>query len=279
MEWLKHDEVALSELPDWATTEGGELDGDPYRVRLLAEGVVLVRGRKASAVRWGDILVPVRLEASSRFLIAAPRHPPNAPWFDIGGDDQDRIEGAVRGRLATLNETGYRGRRPARPSVAPEEILRAVLSYEPVAGAVEIPAKSGSVWRTAGVGGVLGSLTIGYYATLIGGPVSGLVGGLVGLIGGAGVTGSMEAVRKSRIGRVLVLTPDGFVGGLDGKNTRAVPWSRVGQFREGTSKNGAPALEVVSPEGEVVSRAEERWFGAPLDLIVPVAEAYRQRTQ
>ncbi|MFK7990527.1 MAG: hypothetical protein AB8I08_31185 [Sandaracinaceae bacterium] len=278
MEWLKHDDVPASELPEWAT--GGEtLDGDPYRVRLLSEGIVLERGRKASALRWADILVPIHLDGSARFLLAAARHPPQPPWFDIGGADRDRIEAAVRGRLAALDERGYRGRRPARPTVAPEEILHAVLSYEAVAGAVEIPAKSGNVWRTAGVGGVLGSLTIGYYAMLIGGPVTGLVGGLVGLVGGAGITGSMEAARKSRIGRVLVLTPDGFVAGLDGGDTRAVPWSRVGQFREGMSLDGAPALEVLSPDGEVVARAAARFFGAPLSVIVPVAEAYRERAR
>ena len=44
MDWLAADEVAPSQLPEWARAAGEVLDGKPYRVTMLAEGVVLYPG-------------------------------------------------------------------------------------------------------------------------------------------------------------------------------------------------------------------------------------------
>ena len=56
-----------------------------------------------------------------------------------------------------------------------------------------------------------------------------------------------------------------------------MPWFRVGRFVDGVDPHGESALEVYSPDDELVARAAARYFGQPLDVIVAVAEAYRRR--
>jgi hypothetical protein len=276
MEWLEHDEVPEGELPRWARAEGEVLDGKPYRVTAHAEGLVLRRGRAASAVRWEDVLTPVRLDDPRRLLIATARRPPRAPWFELGGRDVARIERALRTRLDALGHRGYRELRRRRDVMPPDEVLTAVLSKEPLPGAVEIPAATPSVLRSALVGATLGAATLGFYGVVFG-PAGLLTGGGVGAVGGAGLMGGIEHLRKRGAGRVLVLTPDAFVGGLDGQSVRAVPWFRVGRFVDGVDDAGRSALEVFGHDEQLLARVGARWFGAPLDVIVAVAEAYRER--
>lgn len=275
MQWLEHDEVSPSALPAWARTDAAPLDAHPYRMWALAEGLVLERGGLSSALPWSELLVPVRLEEPRRLLVAAARRPPRPPWFELGGD-VTRLEEVVRARLEAMHAGGYRAARPKRAAFPPDEILTHVLAHHPVPGAVEIPAAGRSVARSALVGACFGGGFLGLYGLAFGLP--GLVmGGAIGMLTGAASIGGIEHVRNRSTGRVLVLTPDAFVGGLDGRSVQAVSWSRVGGFREGVDELGESALEVFGRSGELVARAAARYFGKPLDVIVAVAEAYRRR--
>ncbi|HEY8430175.1 MAG TPA: hypothetical protein VIL20_17460, partial [Sandaracinaceae bacterium] len=154
-------------------------------------------------------------------------------------------------------------------------VLTQVLERGPLPGAVEIPAATPSVARRVLVGASLGGGVFAALGTVFG-PAGVLAGGAMGALGGAAVMRTFESIRF-RAGRVLVLTPDAFVGGLDGRSVRAVPWFRVGRFSEGVDDFGAPALEVFGPESDLIARVGARFFGKPLHVIVAVAEAYRRR--
>lgn len=276
MDWLQHDELAPVLLPDWAQSEGPWLDGRPYRVKMLSEGLVLERHGSVSAVPWQDVLAPVRLDEPRRLLLAAARRPPRPPWFQLAGDDVATIDEVVRARLAAMEAGSYRARRPVRDVVSPDEILTRVLAHHPVPGGVEIPAAGQSVLIGALKGATLGGAFFGLYGLAFGLP--GLVtAGAVGMLGGAGIFGGVEHWRNRKAGRVLVLTPDAFVGGLDGHSVRAISWPFVGRFGEGVDESGESALEVSNSTGEIVVRVSARYFGQPLDVIVAVAEAYRRR--
>jgi len=276
VDWIAHDEQPLEALPGWARVEGEVLDGKPYRVTLLPEGIVLERAGRRSALRWDEVLVPIRVDEPRRLLLAASREPPRVPWFELRGLDVPRIEREVRLRLEAVDHRGYRERRRSRKVMPADEVLTEVLDHRPLPGAVEIPRAHPSVVRSAFTGGSIGAATLGFYGLLFG-PGGMLLAGGVGAVSGAALMGGIEAVRRRNAGRVLVLTPDAFVGGLDGKSIRAVPWFRVGRFVDGVDPHGESALEVWSPDDELVARAAARFFGQPLDVIVAVAEAYRKR--
>lgn len=273
MQWLEHDEVPIDELPAWAHEGGTLLDGDPYDVRMFPEGIALSRGRVASALRWEDVLVPIRLEDPHRLLIATARRPPRAPWFELGGADVTLIEGALRTRLEWVEGT-YRERRRAQPVVPPNVVLTSVLDHAPLPGAVEIHVPAPSSVRVVALGAALGGAALGLLAPAIG---IGAVATAFGVVGGAGVAGALELARARLPKRVLVLTPDAFVGGLDGRSVRAVSWARVGRFAEGVDDRGESALEVFGPADELLARVAARYFGKPLDVIVAIAESYRKR--
>lgn len=275
MDWLEHDEVSREALPEWAREPGDSLDGGPYRVRAHAAGLVIERHALFSVVPWSEVLVPVRLEEPRRLLLAAARRPPRPPWFELGGEAA-QLEQVIRTRLDAMRAGSYRARRALGEAVPPDVILTRVLAREPLPGAVEIPAAGHSVGRSALAGAFLGGGFLGLYGLAFGAP--GLVAGAaLGMLGGAGVLGGIERVRNRSTGRVLVLAPDGFVGGLDGQSVQAVSWSRVGRFVDGMDDFGQSALEVYAPTGELLARVGARFFGQPLDVIVAVAEAYRRR--
>lgn len=277
MEWLAHDEVAPETLPDWARGSGEVLDGRPFEVSVRAEGLVLAYGQLVTALRWDEVLVPIRLDDPRRLLIAAARRPPRPPWLELGGRDVAAIERVLRARLDAIDHRSYRERRRTRDVVPPDEVLTQVLERRPLPGAVEIPAATPSVIRSALTGAGIGGGMLGLYGLALGTPLGLLAAGTVGALGGAGLLGGVELLRRRGAGRVLVLTPDAFVGGLDGTSVRAVPWFRVGRFAEGVDDTGEAALEVFGPAGELVARVASRFFGRPLDVIVAVAEAYRRR--
>ena len=276
MDWLAEDEVELDALPPWAREGTSVMDGKPYDVRVCPEGLVLVKGRTASAVRWEDVLVPIRLDHPRRLLVSCARRPPRAPWFELGGIDVAQIESAVRTRLEAIEHRGYRDRRRRADPIPADEVLTRVMDRDPLPGAVEIPAATPSVVRSAAIGATVGGATLAFYGLLFG-PAGMIAAGAVGALGGATVMGGIEQLRKRSAGRVLVLTPDAFVAGLDGESVRAVAWSRVGRFSEGVDEAGTDALEVFTPQDELVARVAAHFFGAPLDVIVAVAEAYRKR--
>lgn len=274
MEWLAYDEVPRDALPEWARGPGEVLDGWPFGVSVRAEGLVLTAGERATAIRWHEVLVPIRLDEPRRLLIAAARQPPRPPWFELGGADVAEVERALRMRTERFEGGGYRERRPARVAMAPDEVLDLVLARRPLPGAVEIPAATPSALNSVLAGAGAGGLLAVSVAPIALGP---LTAGVLGALGGAALLGSIEYQRTRKAGRVLVLTPDAFVGGLDGLSVSAVPWFRVGRFVEGVDERGESALEVFDPTGGLVARVAGRFFGRPLDVVVAVAEAYRQR--
>jgi hypothetical protein len=277
MDWLAADDVDPAQLPDWAKVQGEVLDGRPYRVTVLTEGVVLSRGKRACALKWEDILVPIRLDEPRRLLIAAPRQPPRPPWFELGGHDVAKIERAIRARVEAIDHRGYRERRRGGDVLSPDLVLTRVLEHSAVPGAVEIPAASPNLLKSALKGAGIGGGILGLYGILLG-PPGVVIGAMIGALLGGLATGGYEMSRKKKTaGRVLVLTPDAFVGGLDGQSVRAVSWARVGRFNEGVDETGESALEVFSHDNVLVARAAARFFGKPLDVIVAVAEAYRRR--
>jgi hypothetical protein len=276
MDWLEHDEVEPGALPAWAREGPAPKDGGTYEVRICPEGLVLIRGRKASAIRWEDILVPIHLDAPIRLLVSCARRPPRTPWFEIGGVDVGEIERAVTTRLDAIEHRGYRDRRRRLDPISADEVLTRVLERSPLPGAVEIPAATPSIVRSAALGATVGGATFALYGLLFG-PLGALAAGGVGALGGGAVMGGIEQLRKRAAGRVLVLTPDAFVAGLDGASVRAVSWARVGRFSEGADDAGTNALEVFSKDHVLEARVAAHFFGAPLDVIVAVAEAYRKR--
>jgi len=276
VDWLAQDEVERDALPAWARLDTPGQDGRPYEVRVFGEGLLLSRGRRHSALRWEEVLVPVRLDDPRRLLVAAARRPPRPPWFELAGMDVAAIESAVRSRLEAVDHRGYRERRRAIEPIPVDQVLTAVLARQPLPGAVEIPPATPGVLRSGALGATVGGGTLGFYGMLFG-PTGMLAAAGVGLVGGALLMGGIEIARKRSAGRVLVLTPDGFVGGLDGQNVRAIPWDRIGRFADGLDRFGNDALEVLDAEGRVLARVIARYFGRPLDVIVAVAEAYRRR--
>jgi len=286
MEWIEHDDVRMGALPEWARAPGELVEAPPYRVGIKAQGLVLLRGRRASAVRWPEILAPIRVRegGAQRLLIAAARRPPREPWFDLGGAELDAIERAVRHGVASQELGSYRAAQRTRAMLSPEQVLEAVLAHRPLIGAVEIrtPVKgavTNVVWCGIGGGGIFG------YAGAVAAPMVGVVAplllvGAVGVLGvavGAGVAGGYHYLARRRGERVLVLTPDCFVGGLDGRAIEAIVWSRVARFAAGSDPFGAPALESYTVEGVCASRTLAAYFGEPLHVIVAIAEAYRRR--
>lgn len=286
MEWIEHDEVRLGALPDWAREPGVVVEAPPYRVALQSEGLVLRRGSRASAVRWAEILAPIRVgeDRAQRLLIAAARRPPREPWFDVGGDAIDAIERAVRHGVESQELGSYRVAQRPRALLAPEQVLDAVLAHRPLIGAVEIrtPVKqalTNVVWWGIGGGGIFGYAGM-LVSTMVGAVAPLLLMSAVGAVGaavGSGVAGSYHYLARRRGERVLVLTPDCFVGGLDGRAIEAIAWSRVARFAEGSDAHGAPALESYTVEGVLASRTLASYFGEPLPVIIAIAEAYRRR--
>ncbi len=276
MDWLEHDEVELDALPPWARDAQTTRRARAIEVRFGPEGLAVVRGKRASALRWEDVLVLVRPERA-RLLVAAARRPPRPPWFELAGPAVEEIEVALRTRLEAVDQRGYRQPRRSRAVLDPEQVLAAVLAREAVPGAVEIPAATPGVARSSAIGATVGGGTMAFYGLLFG-PVGMAVAAGVGALTGGVLMGGIEYRRKRTAGRVLVLTPDAFVGGLDGQKVRSVGWSEVGRFIEGADPLGEPALEVLGRDGVVLARVPARYFGAPLHVIVAVAEAYRRRT-
>ena len=157
-----------------------------------------------------------------------------------------------------------------------------MLARDPLPGGVEICSPSTYTLRSNIVAGVTGTSFAGGMGLVVGTmafPTDPLL--LFGLGGAAALAGAgfMAFDRlRPRVGlRILVLTPDGFVGGLDGGVVRAFLWPRVASFTNGRDALGEPALEVRAVDGSLMSRTAARFFGEPLDVVVAVAEAYRRR--
>lgn len=238
---------------------------------------------------FGVALVPT--DAPHTAYVLMPRKPPAPPWFAVRADDlPDGIDlqtfgKQVRQRTAAA---GYRGRVASAPKLPPAALLERVLDRGEVPGALEVPIGVGpGGWARRALDvtgtGVVGGL-LGLYVGIFGGPVSAAIGASVGFASGAAIPvgfGSSwrSAPFRRKRPRVLVLAPDGCVIGLP-EGPRAFAWPEVGRFSEATlptSKSARPALQLQLADGQIAGLLDESWFGAPLPLIVSVAEAYRQR--
>ena len=74
---------------------------------------------------------------------------------------------------------------------------------------------------------------------------------------------------------MLVLAPDGCVVGLP-TGPEAFAWTEIGDFQH-AGEGGSRRLEVRRRGGESAGSIDAAWFGAPLELITAVAQAYLSR--
>ena len=265
MQWLEHDEVPADQLPAWAQ------DVSDDEVALRPEGLVFSHGRLRTAVPWASVLTLAELRG--RLLVVVPRKPPRRPWLEV--PDAARAE-KVRVALEERAVMGsYRAQRPAHgPPLG--EVVADVRRHRPVPGALEIPVQLASTAGSALVGGVLGLL--GGYHLGVFDPRMLLATLPLGVATGAlGLPLFLRSKARAR-GRILVLTPQGYVGALDsGAGVGGVPWQEVGAFRVGQMPSGAPCLDILRPDGTVRVQLYHRIFAVPLELVVAIAEAYRVR--
>lgn len=244
---------------------------------------------------FGVALVPAA--APTRAFILVPRKPPQPPWFEVRVrdippevNDLGALATLVRGRIV---QRGYRDVGPRRPLLEADVLMQRVLERADLPGALEVPvgAGPGGWWRrsldlfAAGSAGGLAGL---YAGALTGNPALAVGAAVAGVVVGAGVpvalASNWRSVRlRARKPRVLVLAPDGCVVGLP-QGPRAFSWPSIATFRESThqppGRENATArrcLELVLADGNIAGRIDAAWFAEPLELIVAVAEAYRQR--
>ena len=223
---------------------------------------------------WSQVFGALRLDSQVYVLLA--RRPPDPPWIALSPRDlpegvtMDGLVDIVRLRIA---QTGYRDDARSRTPLKLNELTRQVLSGEQVPGALEVPIGSGPhgrthkgfVWAFVGAGSVALGLAAGVAA-----------GALAFSLGAVPL---MLKKRPKVGGRVLVLAPDGCVIGLPA-GPAAFLWPDVGGFVLGATRRhnrSVPCLRIENREGELIGSLEGSWFGAPLRLIVGVAEAYRTR--
>lgn len=271
VEWLAQDGVREDELEPWAR-EPAELLEDA--VRIVARGIVVRSSSRWSAIPWEQVLAVARADGQGFVLV--PRRPPAPPWFVVSPAIADRIAASVAERRAA-RASGYRGSRARAPAPPPEEIRRRVLGRDDVPGAIEVPLgiPRPSLAGPSAVGGVFGATMALQVAVDWGVIAAGITGLAAALLFGGGLHFAMWR-RYARRPRILVMTPDAYVAGLDGDAVRAIPWHRVAAFRE-ASVADRPAIEVVDRDGDVVARTEARLFGIDRGVLIALAEAYRAR--
>lgn len=250
-------------------------------ITLTQSGVVHTGSGTRLETPWSKVFGAVMLDKSAYVL--CERATPLPPWICVtGNSDQDlaELQSLVESVRARVQERGYR---QAKAQPMPRHELEAkVLQGEHVPGALEVPIGPGPgrlsrVAQRATLAGV-GAAVIG----LVGGVAAGAITALGAL--GLGVAMPHLRSRRTKRGRrVLVLTPHGCVVGLP-SGPRAFGYDEIGPFElvkrnpRAMSISGQQAsLKISQATGESIGILDRRWFGAPLPLIVAVAEAYRLR--
>lgn len=253
-----------------------------------------------TGVRWSDGDVSVHATwpqvfgvavAGDEAYILMPRRPPEPPWVPVkrgqlpeGIADLEGLAERVRARIA---QSGYRDGGPRRPLLPPDVLMERVLARQEVPGVLEVPVGigPGGMWRrgvdlmAAGSAGGMAGLYLG--AMVATGPVLAVAvvaGALFGAATPIAMSTNWRSVRNPRSKpRVLALAPDGCVVGLPSGPT-VYSWPQVEAFCESTSPEpGHRSCLEITTGGVVAGRIDAAWFGAPLPLIVAVAEAYRKR--
>lgn len=289
--WLELDGVAETSLPSWAN-DGRSGD----RVSFLEAGLLAVQDGLATFARWSDVLSVVK-RGDAAFILA-PRRPPAAPWIRVG---PQQIDGDVDSFLRRLDERrrsgGYRDSvRAQRQNLQLDELRRRVSAREPVPGALEVPSTIVLGRSYPGLGLTQASIVTGGGALGLVFPVIGVVGagaeelaslcGQLGAIGGvlAGALIARHVGRRWRASkdatlprqRVLVLAPDGCIIGFR-TGVRTLRWSSVGRFESGRIEPDYElGLIVRGADDQKLGEIEAAWLDAPLELVVAVAEAYRE---
>lgn len=289
--WLELDGVAETSLPSWAN-DGRSGD----RVSFLEAGLLAVQDGLATFARWTDVLSVVK-RGDAAFILA-PRRPPAAPWIRVG---PQQIDGDVDSFLRRLDERrrsgGYRDSvRAQRQNLQLDELRRRVSAREPVPGALEVPSTIVLGRSYPGLGlAQVASITISsllgvFFATGL--VIAADAPELAGLCSYAGIFGGIlaGALLARSIGRrwraakdatlprqrVLVLAPDGCIIGFR-TGVRTLRWSSVGRFESGRIEpDYETGLIVRGADDQKLGEIEAAWLDAPLELVVAVAEAYRE---
>lgn len=298
--WIELDEVREASLPDHAR-DGREGD----RVSFVESGLLHVRSGRATFARWSDILGVV--EHEGRAYVLVPRRTPASPWIEVDADMLGDEPDAVRTFAKRLRERGKGGGyrdavQQRRQSLTRKKLKQKVTAREPVPGALEVPStvvlgrsypglgfvQAFTLMLGGGLGYVLAMTLMiasasGYRAepnpaamlALYILPIAGIALGAWA----AKKIGARWRAAKDRTfprQRVLVLAPDGCIVGFR-NGVRTLKWSMVGAFSCGpTEPNYDDELVVTNAEGERIGAVDAGYLDAPLELVVAVAEAYRQ---
>ncbi len=268
------------------------MKGRPGPIELTPEGITAHGdGRVRLEARWDQVfgvaLMPT--DAPKKAFVLVPREPPRPPWIEVGPDDLPEgvadlqtLESRIRARV---DQSGYRDRGLQRPMLPSDQLMQKVLAREDVPGALEVPVGAGpGGWWRRGVD-VLAAGSAGGLLGLYGGALSGSALIAVAVAGASAVVGASLPMafarnwrslsRRSKRPRVLVLAPDGCVVGLP-TGPESFTWSEIGGFQHAGEGSGR-RLEVRRRGGEVAGSIDAAWFGAPLELITAVAQAYLNR--
>lgn len=304
--WIAVDDEPEERLPEWARRGSGD------RVVLGEQGIAHVLRGRGSVARWAEVLGVA--EDDGRAYVLVPRQPPRAPWFEVDArmlptDMRDQgVSGLAAAIAARSGQGGYRDLATSRESMGAAELEKRVRQRLPIAGAVEVPTRLQlAPWSIQKAGVALVALFFGMIACPItsgfatvplsspGGDPGPLVLFLIYGSFAAGLALSLVVIRKLWMRmdaryferhpapRMLVLAPDGCMVALEG-GARAFRWDEIGGFHaEGDpteqSKAGQSWLVVDASDGGRHGVIDGAWFGAPLPLIVAVAEAYRSRAR
>jgi len=303
--WIAVDDVPEAELPEWGRQGRGD------RVVLGEQGIAHVVGERGSVARWGEVLGVAEAEGDAHVLV--PRRAPSPPWFVVTREmlpaelRADGIQGLVRAVEARRGQAGYRDAQTVRQPVSIAELERHTRAREEIPGAVEVPTRLQIVpWNAAKAGVALGTLFVGvflvpftlafvmafalvprggepgpaftcfFYAVFLGGIVASVL-----VIKRIWKRMDEKTLSDTPKPRMLVMTPDGCMLALEG-GARAFSWAEIGSFDWSgdpttQEKAGRSWLVVDAPDGSSLGAIDGAWFGAPLPLIVAVANAYRAR--
>jgi hypothetical protein len=251
-------------------------------ITLTQAGVVHAGSGAPVETPWSMVFGAVMLE--KRAYVLCERRAPLPPWICVtGNSDQDlaALQSLVESVRARVQERGYR---QAKQQPMPRQELEAkVLRGEYIPGALEVPIGPGP----GRLSRVAQRVTMAGAGATIVGLAGGVAVGAIAALGALGIGVAMPHIRRrgsKRGRRVLVLTPHGCVVGLP-TGPRVFGYDEIGAF-ELVQRNSLAihvrdgrraSLKITRATGGTIGVLDGRWFGAPLPLIVAVAEAYRIR--